>query len=542
MQFAYRRFIFEAYRFKRGIEIYEAHMTIARRQMLTFPAAMLSLGASSQVFSQASPQTLVALFQRAVRTLDGNYANLRENDILGLMVDDALFAVDPVSGKPFPLAAREATFSAGNTIIVKLRNDVMFHDGSKMTADDVAYTYRYLINPKSRNEYYDRFSRWLSAVDVVSPDTVVFRMKDAYAMALYDLAMYSKIRKKGTYDDASKPDGLNPEAQTLQLNGTGPYRVRSFRPGQEIVLERVEGYRTGGPKGSPAIKNMTIRIIPDWSTQAAEVMSGGAHWTFGVPMEIAEGAAATKRAQLLSGPSMRVFYLSIDATGKTAKAEPLTNVLVRRAINHAINNEGIVRSLVRGTSKAIHTACDPVQFGCDLTGVTKYAYDTQKARALLAQAGYPNGFDIEFWAARDRPVAEVIVSQLRNAGIRAQLRYVLGPTLSQARREGKIALELASSGSFGIPDAGALLPDRLGPNSDRNFSGDEALSKTILDAVSTTNPGERRKHFSTALKRIADQAYWVPLYVDSQNFLMANNLNFAQPGDGMPRLYSATWK
>jgi peptide/nickel transport system substrate-binding protein len=513
-----------------------------RRHVLALPFALSALAAPLASHAQAAAKPLTALFPRAVRTLDGNYANLRENDILGLMVDDALFAVDPATGKPVPLAAKEGTFSAGDTLIVKLRDDVRFHDGSKMTAADVVYTYRYLLNPKSKNEYYSRFSRWLEAVDEVSADTVIFRMKSAYSMALYDLAMYSKLRKKGTYDDASKPDGLNAEAQTLKLNGTGPYRVKSFRLGQEIVLERVEDYRKGGPKGTPAIKDITIRMVPDWSTQAAEVMSGGAHWTFGMPMEIAEGAAATKRAQLISGPSMRVFYIALDATGKSTGAEPLKNVLVRRAINHAVNTEGLVRSLVRGTSKAIHTACDPVQFGCDPTGVVKYNYDTNKAKALLAEAGFASGFDIELWAARDRPVAEVIVSQLRRAGIRAQLRYVVGPTLTQARREGKVAMEMASTGSFGIPDAGALLPDRLGPGSQRNYSGDEELGKTILASVSTTSTVERRKHFSTALKRIADQAYWLPLYVDSQNFLLSNDLIFTQPGDGMPRLYSARWK
>ena len=501
-------------------------------------AALAPRGASAQT----GADTLTVAFPRALRTLDGNFVDQRENDILGLLTDDALFAIDAASGKPVPLAARAAKLDGDTRLVVQLRDDVRFHDGARLTADDVVYTFGHLLDPKSKHRYQQNFSRWLAGVDALAPDTVVFRMKEPYAMAQYDLAMYAKLRKKGTYADPSRPDGLNPDAQTLSLNGTGPYRVTEFRPGQQVKLQRVDGYRNAGPKAGSALRTITIRIIPDWGTQAAEVMAGGVHWTFGMPIEIAEGAAATKQARLITAPSMRVFYLSLDATGRSQGAAPLKNVLVRRAINHAINSEGIARNLVGGTARAIHTACDPVQFGCDSSGVARYAYDSKRARALLAQAGYAQGFEIDLWAARDRPVVEVITAQLRAAGIRAQLRYVQGPTLSQARREGKVAIEFTSSGSFGIPDVGALLPDRLGPGSDRNASGDDELGQMIVGAGSTYNEAERKRRFSAVLQRIAEQAYWVPLYVDSQNFLVANGLQYTQAADGMPRLYSARWR
>src|SRR5262245_6698519 len=297
-------------------------MMTSRRTLL---AAPLILAATSGR-AQSARDALVAAVSRSIRTLDGNYENLRENDILGLLTDDALFAVDPASGRAVPLAARGYNFATPATLDVELRDDVRFHDGSAMTAEDVAYTYNYLVNEKSKNSYLSRFGPWLERAEVTGPAGVRFVMKRPNAMALFDLAMYSKVRKRGTYDDASKPDGVNPEAQTLTLNGTGPYRVTQFRLGQMVRLERVANYRAGGPKGSPAIRTIVIRIIPDWSTQAGEVISGGVHWTFGMPDEIAEGAAASGRARVLSEPSMRVFYLSLDATGKSAGAAPLASV------------------------------------------------------------------------------------------------------------------------------------------------------------------------------------------------------------------------
>jgi peptide/nickel transport system substrate-binding protein len=502
-----------------------------------------ALAASNVVWAQPRRRDeLVVAFPRPVITLDGNYVDLRENDILNLLTDDALFALHPVTGQPQPLVASEMRLDGSARVALKLRTDVRFHDGALLTPADVAYSLQHAIDPKAKHTHFARLSRWLKGAEAVAPDTVVLALHGPYAMVQHDLAMYVKLRRKGAYDKPGAPDGIDGQAQARELVGTGPYRVVEFRPGERIRLQRFDGYGKGSPKAGSHWREITVRIIPDWSTQAAEVMSGGVHWTFGMPQEIAEGAASTKRARLLTGPSMRVFYLSMDATGKSAGAEPFRKVEVRRAFNHAVNREAIVKNLIGGTGKVIHAACDPVQFGCETKDVPRYAWDSARARALLAQAGYANGLDMELWASRDRPIAEVLAANLRSAGVRCQLRYVPGPTLAQARREGKVALEMSSSGSFGIADVGALLPDRLGLGSNRNYSGDEELGRMIQSAQGSFDAKERLRHFAAALKRIGEQAYWVPLYVDSQNFLLHPDLQFTQPADGMPRLFAVRWR
>jgi peptide/nickel transport system substrate-binding protein len=308
------------------------------------------------------------------------------------------------------------------------------------------------------------------------------------------------------------------------------------------VLQRFDKYRNAGPKGAPPIRNITIRIIPDMNTQAAEVMSGGVNWTFEIPTEIAEGAAQSGQAQLVSGPSMRTFYISLDAAGKVQKDGPLTKLKVRQALNHALDREGIVKNLLKGSAQVLHTPCVPVQFGCDEAMAQKYPYDSAKAKALLAEEGYANGFDLDLWAARDKAIVEAIASQWRAVGIRANVRLVKGPTLSEARRVNQIPAEFASSGSFGVPDAGAILPDRLGPGSARNYSGDDKLGQMIMRAVSTYDEAERKSAFDEAVKRTTEQAYWVPLYTESQDFLMTKDLSYSQASDGMARLFLVRWK
>src|SRR5262245_7816252 len=367
------------------------------RAALAFCLALTSAAADAN----KSSNTLNVAFPREVVTLDGLYSNLRENDILSLVVDDVLYTVNPETLAPVPLVAQSHKMIDDKTIDVELKRGVKFHDGSELTAEDVAYSYTWTINPKSGSNFTHRIACWLDIATATGPYTVRFKMKAPYSMFFYDLVYHSKLRKKGAYD---KPDGTrDPASQSLKLNSTGPYRVTEFRPGQRIVLQRFKDYRTDSPKSSSTIENIVIRTIPEWSTQAAEVMAGGIDWTYQVPYEIAEDVAKSGRAVHLSGPSMRIGYLVMDAVGKHQAKNPFTNVKVRQAVNHAIDREAIATKIVRGKAGALHTACNPAQFGC-AQDVTKYEYSPAKAKALLAEAGYPNGFEVEFWAARERPV------------------------------------------------------------------------------------------------------------------------------------------
>ena len=501
--------------------------------------ALALIVATGSAVAGKSNNSLNVAFPREVLTLDGLYSNLRENDILSLVVDDALYTVNPETLQPQPLAALSHKIVDDRTIEVELRRGVRFHDGSEMTAEDVAYSFNWTIDPKSGSNFTRRIAFWLENATATGPYTVRFRLKAPYAMFLYDLSYYSKIRKKGAYD--KKEGGNDPTAQSLKLNSNGPYRVTEFRPGQRIALQRFKDYRKDSPKSMAQIENIVIRTIPDWSTQAAEVMSGGIDWTYQVPYEIAEDVAKSGRALHVSGPSMRIGYIVMDAMGKHQPKNPFTNVKVRQAVNHAIDRDAIATKLVKGTAKALHVACNPLQFGCT-EEVRKYEYSPQKAKALLAEAGYPNGIEVEFWAARERPIMEAIVNQLSQAGIKASLRYVKGPTLGKARRDGQIAIYYGSSGSFSVPDAGAVVPDKFGPESDENYTGNPEVGKLVAGAVSSYDQKVRARNFQGALQLIADNAYWAPVYRYSEEYLIGRDVAFTAPKDGMQRLFLVRWK
>jgi peptide/nickel transport system substrate-binding protein len=495
----------------------------------------------SSVYARPADDTLVAAVAREILVLDNFNSTSRENEILSLLVDDALFYIDPSTQKPVPLTAKSYRYADANTLDVTLRDDVQFHDGAKLTLDDVFYTFSTMLNPKNTSKKADNFTRWLTSVEKVGTDTIRFNMKGPNPLALQMLATNGRIVKQGTYDSSSSPSGLNVDAQSGKLIGTGPYRVVSFLSGREVTLERFRGYRTGSPKGEPPIAKIKLRVIPDYSTQAAELLAGGVHWAYNIPTDMAEEVASTKRAVFKSSPSMRIGYVVLDAAGRVSKDHPLTKLKVRQALNYAVDRKTLTEKLVRGHSAPALTPCLKIQFGC-AQDIQIYKYDPAKAKALLAEAGYPNGIQFDFWGTREKETLEAIVAMWRKVGINANLRFAKSPSVMKARDDNQLTAFFDNNGSLGISDVGSILPNQFGKGVPNDFHRDPKLYTLVDELVSTSDVDKRRQIAREAIGRINENAYWVPLYEFTQNFLLAPDLEFPQADDGMPRLFLARWK
>ncbi len=495
---------------------------------------LAAVAAVGPAFANKADDTLRVAMSEEILNLDYNYTTKREYIILAQLTDATLFDIDPETAEAKPSVATGYSFADDTTLDVTLRDDVRFHDGSLLTPEDVAYTYNWIIRPDSQSNASGTIGRWLDKAEVTGPHTVRFHLKTVYPLVLRDMGARIMLRKAGTYDAGGT---INRDAMAQSLNGTGPYRVTEFEPGQQVVLERFDDYF--GPK--PAIRKIIVRNIPDIGTQQAELMSGGVDWMFNVPLDLAESLGATPMAVHLSGPDLRVAFVVLDAAGYTDKDGPLTKLKVRQAINHALNKADMARFLVGGSAEPIHTACHPAQFGCD-TSVRDYPYDPDKAKQLLAEAGYPDGFPLELWAYREKPVAEAVTADLTKVGIKVTLRYVKLESLNQARADRKIAAYIGTWGSGGTADTAAIARIHFSDETDRNLSGDAELNKTVLAAEQTVDLAKRKALYHQALSRIADQAYWAPLFTYSANYLVSPELDFPLDPDGLPRLQNASWK
>ena len=491
------------------------------------------LTSTAPAFADKSDDTLRVALAEEILSLDYLYTTKREYIILAQMTDATLFEVDPDTAEYMPSVASGFTWIDETTLEVTLRDDVKFHDGTVLSADDVVYTYNWIVSEESESSAKGAIERWLDTAEKTGTNTVRFNLKTVYPLVLRDMAQRVMLRKDGAYE----VDGvINQDSMANTLIGAGPYVVESFEPGQELVLQRFDDYFDA----APAIENVVVRNLPDIGTQQAELMSGGIDWMFKVPLDLAQSLGETPMAQHLSGNDMRVGFLVLDAAGYTDPDGPLTNVMVRQAINHALNTAEMAQFLIGGSSEAIHTPCHPVQFGCT-TDIAQYDYDPDQAKALLAEAGYPDGFPLELWAYRDKEVSEAIAADLTAVGIEVDLRYVKLASLNQARANREIPAYFGTWGSGGTADTAAIARVHFSDTSDRNLSGDAELTAAVLAAESTNDRAARAAHYDTALNIIADQAYWAPLFTYSANYLVSPDLNFPLSPDGLPRLDQASW-
>jgi peptide/nickel transport system substrate-binding protein len=219
----------------------------------------------------------------------------------------------------------------------------------------------------------------------------------------------------------------------------------------------------------------------------------------------------------------------------------LTKQKVRQAIAHAIDRQTIARQLVQGGSRVLDSACYPTQFGCEQAGMTKYDYDPAAARKLLADAGYPDGFDTELVSYVLPQYGLAIQNYLKAVGIRARLTQL--PTGEAVVRSiaGQTPLYAGSWGSYSINDVSAILPFFFGGGGD-DYARDPVLERLVQQGGATTNPDERRKFYSEALRWISEQMYWLPLNTYVTTYAFARGLNFKPSPDELPRFFLSSWR
>ena len=494
--------------------------------LLAFAAANAHAGKSND--------TLMFLTELEPPTFDFYAQTNREGVVLAKHVWDTLIERDLTTGEFKPHLASSVTYLNPTTIEVKLRPGIKFHNGDLLTADDVVYTFTWQNDPANTKVAARSRTDWVKTAEKVDIFTVRLHLKEPFAAAMAFLESSVPIYP-AAYTKAQGSEGTS-----RAPIGTGPYRVTEVARGKHIVLEKYKGY-FGGVRGEPKIGKIVMRFVPEHNTQIAELLAGNADFIWRVPKDQAEKMKGRKGLNVMVGDTMRYGYLQFDVTGRPgASAEPLKKLEVRQAIAHAVNRKQISQTL-QGGGTVLDLTCYPSQVGCASKGATKYGYDPAKAKQLLAKAGYPNGFDIDFYGYRDRQFAEAIMGDLAKVGIRAKLQWLQYSPLRDKVRKGEVGLTFMTWGSASISDVANSTGYFFAKGPD-DTTQDPKVVDLLKKGGAETDPAKRLAIYDEAHTTIARNAYWVPLWSYIYYYAMKDELRFQPTPDEIPHLYRSSWK
>ncbi|MCZ8536974.1 ABC transporter substrate-binding protein [Paenisporosarcina quisquiliarum] len=404
----------------------------------------------------------------------------------------------------------------GLTYTFELEEGIKFHDGTDFNAEAVVANFERWANGSGEDFYYysSMFGGYKGdeghVIESVTADgdyKVVFKLKRPQAPFLKNLAMSPfGIASPKAFEEQGEKFGDNPV-------GTGPFKFVEWKRNDSITIEKNEDYWV---KDLPKLDKVVFKAIPDNSARLNALNTGEIDLADGVNPADGKSVEGNSELQLFERPSMNVGYL-----GLTSTRPPFDKVEVRQAINHAIDKQAIVDAFFEGRAEVAKNPMPPVISGYN-DDIPGYDFDPAKAKALLAEAGLAEGFEMELWAMPvPRPympdgqkVAEVIQSNLADVGIKAKIVTFEWATYLEKARNGEAdAFMLGWTGDNGDADNFLYVlldKDNIGSNNYSYYSNDE-LHDILIEAQSEVDEDKRNELYGQAQEIIFEDAPWVPL-------------------------------
>lgn len=507
-----------------------------KRRDLLQSAAFVAVGTMLPRVALAAKanNTLNVPLTFGIENIDRYFNSVVDGGIIARHIWDTLIYRDPVSFEYKPALATAWRWVDDKTLEFDLRQGVKFHNGDDFDADDVVYTLNFVSNPANKAVGQDNVN-FIRTAEKVSQFKVRVHLKHPFPPALEYVSGEWPIYP-GKYYEKVGPTGMGQKPV-----GTGPYRVVSLVPSREFVLERFDGHFKESPKLQKGgnIKRIQARLIADMATQVAELLGGGIDWMWYVPADQAEQLAQVPNLTVVNEQVFRTGSLVIDATGRSG-VPALKDKRVRKAIAHAIDRQSMIDNLVKGKSKILNVPCYPTQFGCNSAKAVVYDFNPQKARALLKEAGFENGFSVDMYAWRSREWSEAIVSYLGNVGIRVNLRQMDYFAIRDLMRAGKTPITFIDDGYYRLNDS-ATIWQRFFAKTPDDQAHDDEVKAWVEQAATINDPQKRIALYDQIIAKVTDEAYWAPLFTFSANYAFSKDLEFTPNIDEMPRWYNARW-
>ncbi len=394
---------------------------VGSREAHSGAAAPPAVGASSR----QGANVLVAAWEEDAQTLDPAKTICGHEVRIVNQFGNTLWGLEGTATEPVPMLADSWESSEdGLTWTVTLKPELTFQDGTACDAEAVKWSFDRFLDadhpfydpPYNLLSYYlggPDLDYGIAAVEVVDPTTLIFTLKEASANFETDMMNgYAAVVSPAAVEAAGNAGfGQMPVS-------TGPYQVTTWEPGVRLVLDRNDGYH-----GEPArIEQVIIRPIVENAARFAALQQGEVDFIAAMGPEFIPLVEQDPNLQLLQSPGFHIWWIALNV-----HVEPMDNLLVRQALNYAVNKQVIVDTILQGAATLSNGPTIAHSWGNN-PEVAPYPYDPEMARSLLAEAGFADGFATTFWVPESgsgmiapTEIAQIVQADLAEVGVTAEI-------------------------------------------------------------------------------------------------------------------------
>jgi len=530
------------------------HRFTQRARLRLAAAALLGALAAAPALHTAQAASLRIASAFDPQTMDPHALALLYHSRIAFQIYESLVGRDE-KFKMEPALATSWQMTSPTTWRFKLRPGVKFHDGSAFTADDAVFSLERTMAPPSQRAFQ---LKGVKAVKKIDEATIEFQLEAPDAVLPEKLQFISMMSKAwAEKHGVTKAQDFNAKQETYTVrnaNGTGPFRLESFQPDVRVLLKRHDawwGWAEKGADGKPRHGNLTeVSFVPIRSdaTRLAALASGEIDLVLDPPYQDIQRLKTDGRIALVQTTDIGQQYLTFDQTRDELEfsdvkgKNPFKDPRVRRAVYHAINVQLIIDKVLRGQGVPTGAFLSPLVDGSPPDLDKRLPFDPAKAKALLAEAGYPNGFAVTLDCvnvAWRENACQAMAAMLTQVGIKTTLRSSTTGTFFPKLSQGTASF--VEYGWTASPDAWNSLNalfrtfDRAGFGTFNAGRYSNPKLDTLIDQIRTEPDLTRRRAMvATVLRLVAEDLPYIPLYRRTITWAMHKKVGAVQwPNDTM---------